>query len=141
MSLEKIASTIEANGIEGIKKAELKRKFQEVAEIDSILQELVSSREIFIEKKGNSYYCWHKNYYLQKLLNTDQKFSLMYAAMNAMEDSLNSRFNSINATLDTVTKQVMEIIEEIRDLTSSEQREIGTNDPSTQKQFKPTKIN
>lgn len=141
MSLEKIASTIEVNGIEGIKKAELKRKFQEVAEIDSIIQELVSSQEIFIEKKGNSYYCWHKNYYLQKLLNTDQKFSLMYASMKAMNDSLNSRFNSINTTLDTVTKQVIEITEQVRDLTSSEQREIGTNDPSTQNQFKPTKIN
>jgi hypothetical protein len=141
MSLEKIAATIEANGIDGIKKADLKREFQEVAELDSILQEMVSSQVIFIEKKGNSYYCWHKNYYLQKLLNTDQKFSLIYASMNAMKDSLSSRFDSINASLDTVTKQVIEITEEIRVLTSSEQREIGTNDPSTQKQIKQTKIN
>jgi DNA anti-recombination protein RmuC len=141
MSLAKIAATIEANGIEGLKKAELRREFQEVAELDSILQELVRTGEIFIERKGNTYYCWHKNYYLQKLLNTDQKFSLLYASMNAIQNSLNSRLDSINTSLDTVTRQVIEITEEIKVLTSHELREISTNDLSTQKQIKSTKIN
>lgn len=142
MSLEKIASTIEANGIEGIKKAELKRKFQEVAEIDSILQELVSSREIFIEKKGNSYYCWHKNYYLQKLLSTDQKFSLLYTLMNSIQDSLNSRFELLNARMDTVTNQVKEITEKIGVLASSEERDdVAGRDLTSKEQSKPIKIN
>jgi DNA anti-recombination protein RmuC len=141
MSLAKIAATIEANGIEGLKKAELRREFLEVAELDSILQELVRTGEIFIERKGNTYYCWHKNYYLQKLLNTDQKFSLLYASMNAIQNSLNSRLDSINTSLDTVTRQVIEITEEIKVLTSHELREISTNDLSTQKQIKSTKIN
>lgn len=141
MSLAKIAATIEANGIEGLKKAELRREFQEVAELDSILQELVRTGEIFIERKGNAYYCWHKNYYLQKLLNTDQKFSLLYASMNAIQNSLNSRLDSINTSLDTVTRQVIEITEEIKVLTSHELREISTNDLSTLKQIKSTEIN
>lgn len=141
MSLAKIAATIEANGIEGLKKADLRREFQEVAEFDSILQELVRTGEIFIERKGNAYYCWHKNYYLQKLLNTDQKFSLLYASMNAIQNSLNNRLDSINAGLDTVTKHVIELTEEIKILTSHELREISTNDLSIQKQIEPTKIN
>lgn len=141
MSLAKIAATIEANGIEGLKKAELRREFQEVAELDSILQELVRTGEIFIERKGNAYYCWHKNYYLQKLLNTDQKFSLLYASMNAIQNSLNSRLDSINTSLDTVTRQVIELTEEIKVLTSHELREISTNDLSTLKQIKSTEIN
>lgn len=141
MSLAKIAATIEANGIEGLKKAELRREFQEVAELDSILQELVRTGEIFLERKGNAYYCWHKNYYLQKLLKTDQKFSLLYALMNALQNSLNSRLDSINAGLDTVTKHVIELTEEIKVLTSHELREISTNDLSIQTQTKPTKIN
>lgn len=141
MSLAKIAATIEANGIEGLKKAELRREFQEVAELDSILQELVRTGEIFIERKGNAYYCWHKNYYLQKLLNTDQKFSLLYASMNAIQNSLNNRLDSINAGLDTVTKHVIELTEEIKVLTSHELREISTNELSFQKQIEPTKIN
>lgn len=141
MSLAKIAATIEANGIEGLKKAELRREFQEVAELDSILQELVRTGEIFIERKGNAYYCWHKNYYLQKLLNTDQKFSLLYASMNAIQNSLNNRLDSINAGLDTVTKHVIELTEEIKVLTSHELREISTNELSIQKQIEPTKIN
>ena len=141
MSLAKIAATIEANGIDGLKKAELRREFQEVAELDSILQELVRTGEIFIERKGNAYYCWHKNYYLQKLLNTDQKFSLLYASMNAIQNSLNSRLDSINTSLDTVTRQVIEITEEIKVLTSHELREISKNDLSTLKQIKSTEIN
>lgn len=141
MSLEKIVATIETKGSEGIKKAELRREFQEVEELDSILQELVRTREIFIERKGNSLYCWHKNYFLQKLLSTDQKFSLLYTLMNSMQDSLNTKFDSLNARLDTVTKQVKEITEEIKVLGSSEQQDIGQNDPILQEKIKPIKIN
>jgi hypothetical protein len=141
MSLEKLVNTIEAKGTEGIKKAELRREFQEVEEIDSILQELVRTGEIFIERKGNSFYCWHKNYYLQKLLSTDQKFSLLYTLINSMQDSLNTKFDSLDASLDAVTKQVRMITDEIKVLASSEQRYIGQNDLIPQEQTKPIGIN
>jgi len=141
MSLEKIVTTIETKGTEGIKKTELRREFQEVEELDSILQELVRTREIFIERKGNSLYCWHKNYFLQKLLSTDQKFSLLYTLMDSMQDSLNTKFDSLNARLDIVTKQAKEITEEIKVLGSSEQRDICQNDPIPQEKIKPIKIN
>lgn len=141
MSIEKIVATIEAKGIEGIKKTDLRREFQEVEELDSILQELVRTHEIFIEKKGNSFYCWHKNHYLQKLLNTDQKFSLLYTLMNSVQNSVNTRFESLNVSLDTVTKQVRDIIEEIKILASSGQRDIGPNTPISQEQDKPIEIN
>lgn len=141
MSLEKLVNTIEAKGTEGIKKAELRREFQEVEEIDSILQELVRTGEIFIERKGNSFYCWHKNYYLQKLLSTDQKFSLLYTLINSMQDSLNTKFDSLDASLDAVTKQVKMITDEIKVLASSEQRYTGQNDLIPQEQTKPIGIN
>lgn len=141
MSIEKIVATIEAKGIEGIKKTDLRREFQEVEELDSILQELVRTHEIFIEKKGNSFYCWHKNHYLQKLLNTDQKFSLLYTLMNSVQNSVNTRFESLNVSLDTVTKQVRGITEEIKILASSGQRDIGPNTPISQEQDKPIEIN
>lgn len=141
MSIEKIVATIEAKGTEGIKKTDIKREFQEVEELDSILQELVRTHEIFIEKKGNSLYCWHKNHYLQKLLNTDQKFSLLYTLMNSVQNSVNTRFESLNVSLDIVTKQVRGITEEIKILASSGQRDIGPNTPISQEQDKPIEIN
>lgn len=141
MSIEKIVATIEAKGIEGIKKTDLRREFQEVEELDSILQELVRTHEIFIEKKGNSFYCWHKNHYLQKLLNTDQKFSLLYTLMNSVQNSVNTRFESLNVSLDTVTKQVRGITEEIKILASSGQRDIGPNTQISQEQDKTIEIN
>ena len=141
MSIEKIVATIEAKGTEGIKKTDIKREFQEVEELDSILQELVRTHEIFIEKKGNSLYCWHKNHYLQKLLNTDQKFSLLYTLMNSVQNSVNTRFESLNVSLDIVTKQVRGITEEIKILASSGQRDIGPNTPISQEQDRPIEIN
>ena len=141
MSLEKIVASISATGTEGIKKTELRREFQEVAELDLILQELVRTQEIFIEKKGNSIYCWHKNYYLQKLLNTDQKFSFLYTSMNSLYDSLIPRFDSIGERLDEVNREVSEVTKEIRVLTSFEQRDDGRNDLMPQEQTNATKIN
>jgi hypothetical protein len=141
MSIEKIVAAIEAEGVEGTKKTDLRREFQEVEELDSILQELVRTHEIFIEKKGNSFYCWHKNHYLQKLLNTDQKFSLLYTLMNSVQNSVNTRFESLNVSLDTVTKQVHGITEEIKILASSGQRDIGPSTPISQEQDKPIEIN
>jgi hypothetical protein len=141
MSLEKIVASIAATGMEGIKKTELRREIQEVAELDLILQELIRTQEIFIEKKGNSIYCWHKNYYLQKLLNTDQKFSLLYSAINSLQDSLVTRFDSIGERLDEVSREVGEINKEIRVLTSFEQRDAGTNELVPKEQINATKIN
>lgn len=141
MSLEKIVASIAATGMEGIKKTELRREIQEVAELDLILQELVRTQEIYIEKKGNSIYCWHKNYYLQRLLNTDQKFSLLYSSVNSLQDSLITRFDSIGQRLDEVSREVSEITKEIRVLTSFEQRDAGTNELIPQEQINATKIN
>ena len=140
MSLEKVVAIIAAKGIEGIKKAELRRELQEVQELDSILQELVRTQEIFIERKGNSFYCWHKNYYLQKLLSTDQKFSLLYSLMNSMQDSLNARFDSFNAGLDAVTTEVSAIADGIRALASTGQRDTSANDLALQEQNEPINI-
>ncbi|MGB7665516.1 MAG: hypothetical protein WBL67_22485 [Nitrososphaeraceae archaeon] len=140
MSLEKVVAIIAAKGIEGIKKAELRRELQEVQELDSILQELVRTQEIFIERKGNSFYCWHKNYYLQKLLSTDQKFSLLYSLMNSMQDSLNARFDSFNAGLNAVTTEVSAIADGIRALASTGQRDTSANDLALQEQIEPINI-
>jgi hypothetical protein len=140
MSLEKVVAIIAAKGIEGIKKAELRRELQEVQELDSILQELARTQEIFIERKGNSFYCWHKNYYLQKLLSTDQKFALLYSLMNSMQDSLNARFDSFNAGLDAVTTEVSAIADGIGALASTGQRDTSANDLALQEQIEPINI-
>lgn len=141
MLLEKIVAAIEAKGIEGIKKTELRREFQESKEFDSLLQELARSKEIFIEKKGNSSYCWHKNYYLQKLVSTDQKFSFLYSLMNSVRDSLNAQFDLFNARLDIVIQQMTAITEETKVLERSMERVTDTNDLIPQKRTKLTNIN
>jgi hypothetical protein len=141
MSLEKIVAAIEAKGIEGIKKTELRLEIQEAKELDSLLLELARSKEIYTEKKGNSTYYWHKNYYLQKLVSTDQKFSYLYTSMNSVRDSLNTQFDSCNTRLDIVTQQMREITEEIKVLERSMEQVIETNDLITKKRTQKTDIN
>lgn len=141
MSLEKIVAAIEARGIEGIKKTELRREIQEAKELDSLLLELARSKEIYIEKKGNSTYYWHKNYYLQKLVSTDQKFSYLYTSMNSVRDSLNTQFDSCNTRLDIVTQQMRKITEENKVLQRSMEQVIETSDLITKKRTQKTDIN
>jgi hypothetical protein len=141
MSLEKIVASIEAKGLEGIKKTELRREFHEEKELDSILQGLAESKEIFVEKKGNAFYCWHKNYYLQKLVSTDQKFSALYTLLNSMRDSLSTQFDSFHARLDSVNQQMKMITEEIKLLDESRNRIIGVQELNTQERINTTPIN
>lgn len=141
MSLEKIVAAIEARGIEGIKKTELRREIQEEKELDSLLVELVRNKEILMEKKGNSTHYWYKNYYLQKLVSTDQKFSYLYTLMNLVRDSLNSQSDSCNSRLDTVIQQMRETTEEVKILERSMERVSETNDVITKKRTQNTDIN
>ena len=57
--IEKILHRITSAGPDGIKKAELKRKFG--ARCDAILQSLLDKGGIFVEKKGNAYFVWTKD--------------------------------------------------------------------------------
>ena len=73
--IEKTLHRITSAGPDGIKKAELKRKFG--ARCDAILQSLLDKGDIFVEKKGNAYFVWTKDNYVSHLSKNDPKVKLV----------------------------------------------------------------
>lgn len=89
---EQVIAKILTAGPLGIKKSELRKSFIGF-DLEGLLYRLVTTGDVFIEKKGTSYYCWHKDHYLQSLLNSDPKFRLIYDSLRSLEKSL------LNSTL------------------------------------------
>jgi hypothetical protein len=84
---EQVSAKILSAGPLGIKKAELRKIFAGI-DLEELLNELVTSGDVVIEKKGTTYYCWHKQNYLQSLLNSDPKFRLIYESLRSLENSM-----------------------------------------------------
>ena len=83
--LEAILEKIEASGVTGMKKIDLKKTFGK--DCESILEELKGKEQIFIEKKGVAYFIWTKENYIQHLTQNDPKFKLM---LNMLVDASQS---------------------------------------------------
>ncbi|HZD82011.1 MAG TPA: hypothetical protein VE076_03955 [Nitrososphaeraceae archaeon] len=95
---EKLIQKINSAGSLGVKKTELRKEFAE-AETDTILEDMVTHGDVFIDKKGAAYYCWSKDHYFQSLLNSDPKFRLTYEAIKSLEQSVNKRSDGLVETV------------------------------------------
>jgi hypothetical protein len=103
---EKLTQRIILSGSLGIKKTDLRKEF--VGEdIDRTLENIVSRGDIYIDKKGAAYYCWHKDYYLQSLLSSDAKFRIMYEAIKSLEQSITKTSDALAKTVESSTGDVI----------------------------------
>lgn len=89
---EKLASRIRAAGPAGAKKTDLKKEF---GEIDAALENLVSKGEVFVDKRKSAYYCFHRDHYVQSLLNSDPRFRLTYELVKSLEESVKGNSRSV----------------------------------------------
>jgi hypothetical protein len=103
---EKLTQRIFLSGSLGIKKTDLRKEFSG-QDIDRILEDIVTHGDIYIDKKGAAYYCWHRNYYLQSLLNSDARFRLMYEAIKSLEQSINKTSDALAKTVESNTGDVI----------------------------------
>jgi hypothetical protein len=81
-----ILEKIDASGVGGIKKVDLKKIFGKGCE--STLEELKAKEQIFIEKKGVAYFVWTTENYVQHLTQNDPKFKLMLNMLSSVNQSL-----------------------------------------------------
>ena len=72
---EEVLERIVSAGLNGIKKAELKKTFGK--KCDYILQNLVDTEQIFIEKKGVAYFVWTRDNYISYLSQNDPKCKIV----------------------------------------------------------------
>src|SRR5690349_12801513 len=72
---EEVLERISSAGLNGIKKAELKKTFGK--KCDNILKNLIDSEQIFIEKKGVAYFVWTRSNYVSYLSKNDPKCKIV----------------------------------------------------------------
>jgi hypothetical protein len=80
-------------GSAGIKKTDLRKEF---GEVDAVLEEVMSRGEVFVDKRAGAYYCWHKDSYIQSLLNSDPRFKLTYDMLRSLDESVSTLANNIS---------------------------------------------
>jgi len=100
---EILMNKILSAGSAGAKKADLRK---ELGEIDSALEALVSKGEVFIDKRGSAYYCFHQSHYVQSLLNTDPRFRLTYDMIKSVEETLRSSSKEVARAIETLAGNV-----------------------------------
>ena len=111
---EKLTQRIILSGSLGVKKTDLRKEFAG-DDIDRTLEDLVTCGDIYIDKKGAAYYCWHKDYYLQSLLNSDAKFRLIYQAIKSLEQSINKTSDALAKTLESSTSDIISSMSKLND--------------------------
>ena len=116
---EKLTQRIFLSGSAGVKKTDLRKEFPE-EDIDVILEKAVTDGDIYIDKKGTAYYCWHREYFLQSLLNSDAKFRIMYDAIKSLERSINKTSDGLAKSLESSTNNI------ILGLSKLDKKNIGT---------------
>lgn len=100
---ERLLKKILSAGSAGAKKADLRK---ELGEIDSTLEGLVSKGEVFVDKRGSAYYCFHKSHYIQSLLNTDPRFRLTYDLIKSLDETVGSSSKEVARAIETLANNV-----------------------------------
>lgn len=100
---EKLLNRILSVGSAGIKKTDLRKEF---GDIDIALEEMISKGEVFVDKRTNAYYCFHKNHYIQSLLNSDPRFRLTYDMIKSLDESISSSNKELTRTVETLANNI-----------------------------------
>ena len=101
-----ILNTINSFVSVGIKKTELKKKFN-IDNFDVMLNELLDEDRIYISKKGTFLYCWNKESYLSYLINSDLKFKYLYESMSNIQNKINDYSDSIFKYIENIEGELI----------------------------------
>jgi hypothetical protein len=107
-NLDMIYNDINSFGSTGVKKSELKKKYQE-ENFEDELNELATQDKICISKKGTYIYCWGKEFYLDYLLLSDIKFKYLYDSILGIQRKLNNYSDSIFKYVEKIDCELTEV--------------------------------
>lgn len=102
-SEEKLVNKILSAGSGGIKKTDLRREF---GDIDAHLEHLISKGDIFVDKRANAYFCFHKDHYVQSLLNSDARFKLTFEMIKSINQSIGSSSKDLLDAVQTLSNNI-----------------------------------
>jgi hypothetical protein len=84
VSKSEVMHRISLTGRNGIKKTEIKKEFQHMP-VDEIVESLLETHEVVMDKKGTAFYLWEAENYLQHILTTDTKFGILYRKIEELK--------------------------------------------------------
>jgi hypothetical protein len=110
---EKLLNRILSVGSAGIKKTDLRREF---GDIDTALENIMSKGDIFVDKRANAYFCFHKSHYVQSLLNSEPRFKLTYEMIKSLDESVNSSNKYLSRTVETLANNISNLASVVLEL-------------------------
>jgi hypothetical protein len=135
-SEERLLNKILSAGSGGIKKTDLRREF---GDIDAHLENLISKGDIFVDKRANAYFCFHKNHYIQSLLNSDARFKLTYEMIKTVNQSVSSSSQDLLDAVQTLANNVSNLASVVLEMKNYQQlrhtqKMLNHDDPMTDEQ-------
>jgi hypothetical protein len=135
-SEERLVDKILSAGSGGIKKTDLRREF---GDIDAHLENLISNGDIFVDKRANAYFCFHKNHYIQSLLNSDARFKLTYEMIKTVNQSVSSSSKDLLDAVQTLVNNVSNLASVVLEMKNYQklwhtQKMLNHDDPMTEEQ-------
>jgi hypothetical protein len=115
---EKILDRILSFGSAGVKKTDLRREF---GDIDTPLENLISQGDIFVDKRANAYFCFHKSHYVQSLLNTDPRFRLTYETIKSVNESVSSSSKDLVRTVEILANNISNLANVVLEMKNDQQ--------------------
>jgi hypothetical protein len=115
---EKFVNRILSFGSVGIKKTDLRREF---GDIDAPLENLISKGDIFVERRANAYFCFHKSYYIQSLLNSDPRFKLTYEMIKSVNEAVSSSSKDLVRTVETLANNISNLASVVLEMKNDHQ--------------------
>lgn len=115
---EKLVNRIFSFGSAGIKKTDLRR---ELGDIDTPLENLISKGDIFVDKRANAYFCFHKSHYIQSLLNSDPRFKLTYDMIKSVNESVSSSSKDLVRTIETIANNISNLASVVLEMKNDQQ--------------------
>lgn len=115
---EKLVKRILSAGSAGIKKTDLRK---ELGDIDAALEKVITTGEIFVEKRSTAYYCFHKTHYIQSLLNSDPRFRLTYDMIQSLQESVSSSNKELARTVETLANNISNLARFVLEIKNDQQ--------------------
>ena len=115
---EKLVNRILSFGSAGIKKTDLRREF---GDIDTPLENIISKGDIFVDKRANAYFCFHKSHYVQSLLNSDPRFKLTYEMIKSVNESVSSSSKDLLRTVEILANNISNLANIVLEMKNDQQ--------------------
>jgi len=115
---EKLVNRILSFGSAGIKKTDLRREF---GDIDTPLENIISKGDIFVDKRANVYFCFHKSHYVQNLLNSDPRFKLTYEMIKSVNESVSSSSKDLLRTVEILANNISNLANVVLEMKNDQQ--------------------